>query len=338
MDLISLNKTKTADANTGEPVEGISLALELDSGVVRTYDLPVTSSRYKRTMEVAGVLWSPDSTEDERDKALSALAAMFDIERRLQQKFRILASDTQKPFKIGSSSIYYDVHKLPKQIEDHIRKLLNESTANGDHERRNWKAFAKFVERLYSGDTDDYVREQLYSWIEAVQKRSTGFTLTEDGSILGHKGCGRDGENGVPYSIASGHAFVESTDESGEITVDEYKSARIPNAVGTIVRMPIHEVTNDPSIGCSAGLHVGTREYAEGWAQGILLAVKFGPEHVVSVPTECEAQKIRVSQYEVLEEAEVYGSTFYENEDEDYDDEYPYEDDEDECCEACYNY
>lgn len=69
--------------------------------------------------------------------------------------------------------------------------------------------------------------------------------------------------------------------------------------------MPRSQVTADSGIGCSAGLHVGTWDYAVTFLghDTPVLAVLVSPRDVVSVPTDCDAQKMRVCRYQVLREA-----------------------------------
>jgi hypothetical protein len=64
--------------------------------------------------------------------------------------------------------------------------------------------------------------------------------------------------------------------------------------------MPRDQVQFDPGVGCHTGLHVGTFEYAAGFAQGALLEVVVNPRDVVSVPTDCGAQKMRTCRYTVV--------------------------------------
>ena len=53
---------------------------------------------------------------------------------------------------------------------------------------------------------------------------------------------------------------------------------------------------------CSHGLHIGSYDYADGWAgsDGRLLLVEFDPQDAVSVPTDCSFQKLRVCKYTVV--------------------------------------
>ena len=73
------------------------------------------------------------------------------------------------------------------------------------------------------------------------------------------------------------------------------------NNVGDVVSMPREEVQDDPQTGCSTGLHVGTYEYASQFADGVLVRVAVAPEDVVSIPLDCEWQKLRACKYVVLE-------------------------------------
>jgi hypothetical protein len=122
-----------------------------------------------------------------------------------------------------------------------------------------------------------------------------------------------------PYeSINTGRAIVDGKVYSGAI----------PNGVGAVVEMPRGEVQHDPSVGCHTGLHAGTHDYASNFSQGKVLLVEINPRDVVSVPTDCNWQKIRTCRYTVkdISEAKIT-TTLYGDLDEDYDDEY--DDDED---------
>ena len=100
-------------------------------------------------------------------------------------------------------------------------------------------------------------------------------------------------------------------------------------------------ITEDGNNGCSAGLHAGTLEYVQSYGRFCedetstdqCIIVKINPADVVSVPTDCNCQKLRTTSYEVL--ALYSGEMEYnlatdegEEWDEDYDDD-DYEDYED---------
>jgi hypothetical protein len=68
--------------------------------------------------------------------------------------------------------------------------------------------------------------------------------------------------------------------------------------------MERRKVCDDAGIGCSYGFHAGSLEYAQGFGGGEkkIVIVKINPADVVSVPTDCECQKLRTCQYEVVDE------------------------------------
>jgi hypothetical protein len=129
----------------------------------------------------------------------------------------------------------------------------------------------------------------LYDWL-----KDRDFTLTSDGCFLAYKGVIPSGE-GYYLSISAGSAYVN----------DELVTGQIRQEVGDIVTMGRSKVAFDPGVGCSTGLHAGTWEYASSFARGAVLTVKINPRDVVSVPTDCEAQKLRVCRYEIVSETEV---------------------------------
>ena len=70
--------------------------------------------------------------------------------------------------------------------------------------------------------------------------------------------------------------------------------------------MPRNKVDDNKDVGCSKGLHAGTLEYASGYAcdNDKLVLVEIDPADVVSIPTDCEFQKLRTCKYKVVAEYE----------------------------------
>ena len=113
-------------------------------------------------------------------------------------------------------------------------------------------------------------------------------------------------------------------------------SGKFDNSVGQVLEMPRNKVDDDKLVGCSYGFHAGTLDYATNFACGDdkIVLVEIDPADVVSIPTDCEFQKLRTCRYKVVDEFErpltepLYQSRFItENDDEvdDYwnDDDYP---------------
>jgi hypothetical protein len=87
-------------------------------------------------------------------------------------------------------------------------------------------------------------------------------------------------------------------------------SGKISNAVGTVVKMPRHQVDDNRDRTCSYGLHFASYDYASTWAgrdQKRLLVLAVNPANVVSIPSDYNNQKGRCSEYTVLAELDGFG-------------------------------
>ena len=145
----------------------------------------------------------------------------------------------------------------------------------------------------------------------------------------------------VGYKGVSVYHGETITVNNGELKdgdlVDKYTGKSYRNNIGDVCEMKRRQVCDDHTIGCDSGLHVGTFEYASDWAGagGVVVLVKFNPKDIVSVPSDCECQKMRVCKYEVVDiargilEEPVYASNSVADEiedeheyDDDYDDDY----------------
>lgn len=109
----------------------------------------------------------------------------------------------------------------------------------------------------------------------------------------------------------------------------DYHTGKCSNTIGSVLEMPRNEVCDDPELGCSYGYHVGTIEYARGFAQksgqvGRVLLVEVDPADVVSVPHDCNHQKLRTSKYKVVKEFERVLKNDYDEEFDDDDNEDTY--------------
>jgi hypothetical protein len=84
-------------------------------------------------------------------------------------------------------------------------------------------------------------------------------------------------------------------------------SGKFDNSVGNVLEMPRNKVDDNKENGCSYGFHAGTLEYARGFRpmDGKLVLVEINPADVVSIPLDCECQKLRTCKYMVVQEYEV---------------------------------
>lgn len=145
----------------------------------------------------------------------------------------------------------------------------------------------RFLDRLLR-NSGKHSREHLYSWM-----RHLSFSIREDGRIAAYKSVSGVG-NGQYVSHTAGRGVVD-----GVKYVDF-----LPNNPGSVLEMERKDVAWDPSEACGAGLHVGTVAYARNFGEwnydAVLIEVAVDPSDVVSVPTDCHGQKMRVCRYEVI--------------------------------------
>ena len=107
---------------------------------------------------------------------------------------------------------------------------------------------------------------------------------------------------------------------------DKY-SGKFLNTIDAVLEMPRNKVDDDKNVGCSYGFHAGTVEYAKDFlgGSGHLMIVEINPVDVVSIPTDCQFQKLRTCKYKVVGEYEIdltdplYASRFETDQDDEVD-------------------
>lgn len=126
--------------------------------------------------------------------------------------------------------------------------------------------YVRFLENLMQNPSSRS-RSQLYKFLE-----HQGLPITEDGCFLAYKG----------------------------VTQEYYDrhTGKISNRIGQRITMDRSRISDDPSVGCHTGLHVGSERYAVDFGERTVIC-KINPKDVVSVPLDCECQKMRVCAYEV---------------------------------------
>ena len=166
----------------------------------------------------------------------------------------------------------------------------------------------RFLSKLQKNPSRRSV-EELYRFLER-----NNLTVTSNGNFLAYKAL----TSGF-YSITAGNAQLLKGKDDGK--------GRIFNGVGEEIQVYRNYVDDDANRGCSVGLHAGTLEYAQtfGGSSGTLVIVEIDPADVVSVPHDCECQKLRTARYKVVDictqrlELAVYDSRF-STENDDWDD------------------
>ena len=229
-------------------------------------DRPLTADSTNANWDamVKGVLSGDDKVID-----------LFDIASTAARKFQRLGERVTA----ANGRIFLDGDEIENALTKQIIRFLEDG-------EDDWEPLVKFFEKVLS-NPNEHSREQLYVWLDRHN-----LTISEQGDMVVYKGCKR-GLDGILRSTVSGPAIVDG------VEINDY----VPNEIGSIIEMQRSQVVHDPSIGCSVGLHVGTANYAQGYARnGGLLEVHVNPRDVVSVPTDCNAQKVRVARYLVVRE------------------------------------
>jgi len=197
---------------------------------------------------------------------------LFDVSATAQRRFDRLSERVT----IANGRIFFDGEEVDNALTQQVMRFIDAGV-------EDFRPLVAFFEKVET-NPNAHSREQLFRWI-----RDRNITITSDGNFIAYKGVRTvDSEDGVSYtSISTGKAVSDGVEYDGAI----------PNPVGATVEMPRSEVQHDPSVGCHKGLHAGTWNYASGFAQGAVLTVEINPRDVVSVPTDCGDQKLRVCRY-----------------------------------------
>jgi hypothetical protein len=197
---------------------------------------------------------------------------LFDVSRAVAAKFENLSDRVQ----VGNGRVLFDGAEIDNSLTKQIVRFLEEGYG--------FEPLVAFMENVMD-NPQPHSRQQLFNWLE-----NHDFTITDDGMIVGYKGVAKEGDSYRSISSGTETVYVDGEPHKG----------RIPNPVGAVVNMDRSLVQHNPSVGCHRGLHVGTYEYANDFAQGALLEVHVNPRDVVSVPTDCNWQKVRTCRYTVV--------------------------------------
>lgn len=201
---------------------------------------------------------------------------------------------------VADGRVFFDGDEVDNALTRQIVRAL-------DAGLDDWSPLVRFMDNA-AANPQPHSRSMLYDWLA-----DRDFAITEDGCFIGYKGV-RTADNPDNPSDA-----LYASVNRGPITVNG-DTAATTYAVGDTVTMPRSTVQHDAAVGCSTGLHVGTYAYAQGYASGALLKVKVNPRDVVSVPTDCNAEKLRTCRFDVLGTVdEEIGDVFTDADGNDYD-------------------
>lgn len=198
-------------------------------------------------------------------------------------KFTITKNSLNDSEEVVSADVSYKGQPLPEVLKQKLIEMYKAGATNFSH-------LFNFIDNLLA-NPDKNSREQLYGFL--VHKN---MPITDNGTFIAYKGV-----RGDYYSITGNTSTVVLEGKVNE-------QGHILNEFGKTIRVRHEDVENDPAVGCSQGLHVGSYEYAANFKSrdGRLLAVEVNPKDIVSVPLDCACQKCRVSSYKVLNEVTAH--------------------------------
>jgi hypothetical protein len=233
----------------------------------------------------------------------------FDDLTEILDKSKAIARFSHGKIEVRDGLVTYAGEEIHNIVVDRILNFIKNGLP--------YEPLVKFLDKLMQNPSRRAVNE-LYKFLEHKK-----MPLTPDGDFLAYKSVRAD--------------------------FTDWYSGQHDFSIGQVREMARNQVCDNADVGCSAGYHAGSEEYAKGFnSGGNLVIVKINPADVVSVPTDCECQKLRASRLEVVAlyrkalDKELYDKVYdnyihpYRPEAQEamnemfgYDDEDDYEDDED---------
>lgn len=184
--------------------------------------------------------------------------------------------------KVVSEKVYYGNYELKGFVIDKLLEFLRSGAKDA-------QPILNFIEKLMFNPSKNSV-DQLYTFLSYKT-----LPLTETGNVIGYKGVAAD-----YYSKMGNKNTIVIT---GKVNA----GGHILNKVGETCEVARNSVDDNKDNHCSYGLHVGSFDYAKDWAgnKGHVMMVEFNPSDAVSVPTDCNFQKLRVCKYKVIGEVPI---------------------------------
>lgn len=215
---------------------------------------------------------------------------------------KAFCSFTGDKVKVIDNQVFFNGEPINSYLSEKILSFMEKGLPH--------ESLIKFLERLMANPSRRAVTE-LYSFL-----RHKSLPITDDGTFLAYK------------SVRSDYT--------------DHHTGDFNNSIGNTLEMTRNNVCDDHNQGCSIGFHAGSLEYASsfGGADSVLLIVEIDPADVVSVPSDCECQKLRTCKYKVVakydgplpehytKDAQSAYDPQDDSEDEEYDDDSDWDEDE----------
>lgn len=163
---------------------------------------------------------------------------------------------------VKDNSVLYKGENVDNHVVDRILDFMRQGLP--------YQPLVNFLDKLMANPSRRAVQE-LYRFLEHKK-----MPLTPDGNFLAYKSVRADWT--------------------------DHHTGKFANTIGAVLEMARHGVCDDANIGCSYGFHAGSLDYAKsfGGANSRLLIVEINPADVVSIPHDCNCQKLRTAKYKVV--------------------------------------
>lgn len=200
-------------------------------------------------------------------------------------------------------ALMYDDTEIADCLRDELQSLIVDGLP--------YDGMVALIQRLYDPNkrVSYRVRNELLSFI-----KRNGIVVDTDGCIIAYKAVKED-------------------------YYDKYTGKTFKNVAGAVISMDFGSVNDNAAHGCGKGLHAGSLDYVSWFGGGDdrIVVVRIDPSDVVSVPSDCDCQKLRTCRYTVVGDyqgelkSKVYEATDNIDDmyDYDYDGEDYYDEDED---------
>ena len=255
------------------------------------------------TVSVEGKTYTINSGHPSWRQAIESLKRKdYDSLKDLVSVKKAFSAFTGDKVKVIDNQVFFNGEPIHNYLSDKILSFMEKGLPH--------ESLIKFLERLMANPSRRAVNE-LYAFLS-----HKNLPVTDAGTFLAYK------------SVRSDYT-------------DHY-SGNFNNSIGNTLEMTRNNVCDDHNQGCSVGFHAGSLEYASsfGGGESVLLIVEIDPADVVSVPSDCNCQKLRTCKYTVVakydgplpehytKDAQSAYDPQDDSEDEEYDDDSDWDEDE----------
>ena len=177
---------------------------------------------------------------------------------------KAVATFSQGQVSIVSGKVMFEGEEVHGSISKRILEFMSKGLP--------FEPLVKFLENLMENPSMQS-QQELYDFLE-----HENLPVTEDGCFLAYKAVRSDFK-------------------------DKWQGT-FDNSVGQVCEMRRAKVDDNRKVGCSQGLHAGALNYVANYgsvdAGDNIVIVKINPQDVVSVPSDCDCEKLRTCKYEVV--------------------------------------